>query len=58
MADIDWVRVAVTGAITIAFIYYGRWTQRRDDRKAAERDLAEVGRRFYAWRNRDRGGNQ
>ena len=61
MDDINWVRVAVTSAMTVAVIYYGRWTQRRDDRKARER--AQVRRTAevlaqQTLRNRPRGGNQ
>lgn len=40
MDDFDWVRFAVQTAFTIAAIHFGRWSQRRDDRKRAERAQA------------------
>lgn len=60
MDDIDWVRI-VAGAITaLTWFYIGRWTQRRDDRKALrrrqERRFAEA-MAAQTLRNRNRGGN-
>ncbi len=48
MTDIDWGRQITVGVITVLAIQYGRWSQRRDDRKRAERErerrMAEVRR--------------
>ena len=38
MTDIDWGRQITVGVITVLAIQYGRWSQRRDDRKRAERE--------------------
>ena len=37
MADWDWYRVVSTAVLTFAAIQYGRWSQRRDNRKTQER---------------------
>lgn len=37
MSDIDWTQFASTALITMVAIYYGRWSQRRDDRRKARR---------------------
>lgn len=37
MPEFDWIRVITDAGITLAAIYYGRWSQRRDDRKARQR---------------------
>lgn len=58
MDDINWMRAAITGVITLAAIYYGRWSQRRDDRKKREREQVRRAAEVLAQqtlRNRPRG---
>jgi len=38
VTDIDWGRQITVAVITVLAIQYGRWSQRRDDRKRAERE--------------------
>lgn len=55
MADVDWIRSIANGLAGAAIFYFGRWSQRREDRRRAQRDLAETVRSFNAWKNRNRG---
>lgn len=58
MDDINWMRAAISGVITLAAISYGRWSQRRDDRKKREREQVRRAAEVLAQqtlRNRPRG---
>ena len=53
--NLDWAHL-ISNAIAGAVLFYcGRYSQRRDDRRAAIRDLNEAAQRFDAWKNRNRG---
>lgn len=58
MDDINWMRAAINGVIAMAAISYGRWSQRRDDRKKREREQVRRAAEVLAQqtlRNRPRG---